>query len=110
MIAYEPESFLDYLEERVRWTRKLMEGWDYGPAGEKARNRLLAEISLSTLHLILQEALARGEVPDSIKGPLQIKLKSAQENGFANLRETNSNLIDMSVWLRDRSFIAPPDG
>ena len=66
LIAYEPVSFLDYFEERVRWH-----------AGDTDSPGLQA--SLESLHLILDEAHDKGEIGGDDHAALTTLVKDVQD-------------------------------
>ena len=66
LIAYEPVSFLDYFEERVRWHAS-----DTDSPGLQA--------SLQSLHLILDEAHDKGELGDDDHEALMTLVRDVQE-------------------------------
>ena len=64
LIAYEPESFLDYFRERIGWNKQLLDAGQ----GENANGQDVPwrnfVASMSSVHLILDEAFDRGEVDE----------------------------------------------
>jgi len=68
LIAYEPVSFLDYFEERVRWHA----GAPDSPG---------TQASLDSLHLTLDEAHDQDEVGEDDYAMLQALVREAQDDG-----------------------------
>ena len=65
LIAYEPVSFLDYFRERIEWNRQLLETLRDSPGQAETLRDLQA--SMSSMHLILDEAADRGEVDEATR-------------------------------------------
>ncbi|MDE0364173.1 MAG: PQQ-binding-like beta-propeller repeat protein [Gammaproteobacteria bacterium] len=65
LIAYEPVSFLDYFLERIEWNRQLLES--LGDAHGQAATLRDLHASMSSVHLILDEAADRGEVDEETR-------------------------------------------
>ena len=65
LIAYEPVSFLDYFRERIEWNRQLIDTLRAVPGQVGTLRDLRA--SMSSVHLVLDEAADRGEVDDATR-------------------------------------------
>ncbi len=65
LIAYEPVSFLDYFIERIRWNKELLDSLEDEAASgrEVAKRNFVA--SMSSVHLILNEAFDRAEIGEA---------------------------------------------
>ena len=72
LIAYEPESFLAYFEERVRWHKQV---------GDAPK----AQASLHSLHLILDEAHDRGEIAQDEHERLMELVKALQDSASTDV-------------------------
>ena len=79
LIAYEPVSFLDYFRERIEWNRQLLDTLRASPEQVETRRDLHA--SLSSVHLVLDEAEDRGELDEATHRGIMGILEGIDEGG-----------------------------
>ena len=70
LIAYEPTSFLDYFIERIEWNKEILEALQDENTTDRRTLRRNLHASMSSVHLVLDEARDAAELNEEAYGAI----------------------------------------